>query len=132
MTEKRAPYHQVRPERRMLSFTLTGRIMPYVRMTRKGMWINPRAQEYLASRAALQYQFKTQMRGEMFDRTPLIVTLIIAEAHIHTHDIDNTLKAVMDAAQGIVYKNDCWVDAVIARRIQGEEATIFEVKEAQE
>lgn len=98
------------------SFTLTGKIKPYVRMTRRGKWVNPDAQEYLASQEALGYQLKQQMNARGWQilpaKTPLAVELSIATDKVHVSDLDNTLKAVCDSANKIVYPDDCWIDRV--------------------
>ncbi len=39
-----------------MHFTLTGKVKPYVRMTRRGKFVNDQAIQYLASKDALQLQ----------------------------------------------------------------------------
>ena len=57
------------------------------------------------------------MQGEMIPRgTPLAVEIYIHPAN-HRRDIDNELKALLDAAQGIVFEDDRWVDEVTIQRI---------------
>jgi Holliday junction resolvase RusA-like endonuclease len=98
------------------SFTLTGKITPTVRMTRRGKWTSQRAQEYLASQEALRYQLKQQMRDNGWKvlpaKTPLAVELSIGTDKMHTADLDNLLKAALDSANKIVYPDDCWIDKV--------------------
>lgn len=108
----------------MLRFTLAGKIKPYVRMTQRGKHIRVRngkltqAAEYLDSREALQWQFKAQMVGrEPFGREPLCVSITaFYQGGYHNHDLDNVIKAILDAMNGIVYDDDRWIDAVCAVR----------------
>lgn len=106
-------------------FTITGRIKPYVRMTHRGKWTNPQAQEYLASKAAVGYQLTRQMADAgydmMPDQTPLKVRLELCQPKsLHIADLDNIAKAVIDSAQGIVFRNDCWIDEIEASRKLGD------------
>jgi len=104
------------------SFRLTGKPKPYVRMTRRGKWVKPEAQEYLASKAALALEMRQQMRGaEPFGRYPLGVRIDFRYTRgvDHRRDLDNEIKAVLDAANGIVYEDDRWVDRITAVRREG-------------
>jgi len=113
----------------ILRFRLTGKVKPYVRMTQRGKWVKPDAIEYRASQKALSWQYKEQMKQngwEMFpDRTPLGVRLIITvPADLHRSDWDNISKAVTDSAQGIVFRNDAWIDeAHVVKRMGLEHVT---------
>lgn len=103
-------------------FTITGKIKPYTRMTRRGKWVNPEALEYLASKEAIACQFKEQVNGQMFpDKTPLLVVISIETLTPHKGDVDNLAKALIDSAQGIVFKNDCWIDEIRVKRCRGKE-----------
>ena len=101
-----------------MNFVIKGEIKPYVRMTRRGKWSSPQAQEYLASKAAIQMQLKAQMAGrEPLGREPLSVRLWIrVSERLHTKDLDNQIKAILDACNGIVWADDRWVDAIHAQR----------------
>jgi crossover junction endodeoxyribonuclease RusA len=106
------------------SFHLRGPFVPYVRMTQRGKWVKARAQEYLASKDALGWQFKEQMQQnewEMIPRgMPLSVTIgIVRTEGLHTRDLDNEVKAILDAAQGIVFEDDRWIDVLRAHRERG-------------
>jgi len=107
---------------RSLRFVFAGKIKPYVRMTRRSKYANPAAQEYLASKEAIQWQMKQQMgaAGMLAAQTPLSV---IIEFHIrermHTMDLDNLIKAILDAGNGIAYPDDRWIDQIVARRRPG-------------
>lgn len=108
-----------------MNFEINGKIKPYVRMTRRGKWVKKNAQEYLASKAAIQHQLKNQMAHNdldpLPDQTPLSVTLIFYRPAMHICDLDNMIKAALDACQGIVFKDDRWVDMIIARRYVADE-----------
>ena len=106
-------------------FTLIGKIKPYVRMTQRSKYSDPQAQEYLASKMRLGLQLRQQMAQNGIEmlppRTPLITRVTIYEPRgFHNKDLDNQIKAILDAAQGIVYQDDRWVDKLSASRQHGE------------
>lgn len=109
----------------MLSFILNGKIKPNVRMTQRGKFSSPSAQEYLASQEDLKWQLKQQMMESDWKifpkKTPLAVELSISEVVIHNHDLDNTEKAILDAANKIVYPDDRWIDEKRTRRYKSDE-----------
>jgi len=104
---------------------ITGKIKPYVRMTQRGKWVKPDAQEYLASKAAIQYKLKNQMAIQRLapfpPQTPLKISLSFRLPTPHRCDLDNLIKAVLDAAQGVVFKDDRWVDDIVATRCTADE-----------
>jgi len=113
------------------TFRLTGRFKPYVRMTQRGKWVKPEAQAYLASKAQLGWQLLEQMQAnewELIPRgIPLAVAIVIQPVR-HTCDLDNQCKGLLDAAQGIVFEDDRWVDHIVAGRDgDGEDVTHFTV-----
>jgi len=114
----------------MYTFQLTGKIKPYVRMTQKSKHVDPQAQEYLVSKDALQWQMRQQMQQNDWAATgrgiPLGTTLTVRPAR-HDSDLDNIVKAVLDAAQGIVYEDDRWIDYIRSSRgpSQGNEDTAY-------
>ena len=101
------------------TFRLLGRIKPFVRMTQRGKWVNPQAQEYLASKEYLEWQMLEQMRENEWELLargiPLGVVIVIQPA-LHNRDLDNLAKTTLDAAQGVVFEDDRWVDFIIAVR----------------
>jgi len=104
-----------------MDFLIEGQFKPYVRMTQRGKFVKPEAQEYLSSKAGIGLQLKARMSRQGWEmlpaRTPLTVHVLIYHANgFHNRDLDNEVKALLDAAQGIVFHNDCWVDAITARR----------------
>lgn len=102
------------PTHTSYQFLITGKIKPYVRMTRRGKWRDENAQEYLASQMAIGRQIQNQMALNGWVMLPiktplkLEVTAILPE-RLYTFDIDNLGKAIQDALQGIVLQNDCWI-----------------------
>ena len=107
--------------------TINGPFKPYTRMTQGGKWVRPDARAYLDSQDAL----KTQLVAEMIDRpmlpesTPLIVDIVIQHAGgFHNRDLDNEAKAILDAMQGIVFKDDRWIDQLLVSRERGPEEQI--------
>ena len=101
---------------------LTGRIKPYVRMTQKGKYVDPQAAEYLASKQALQLQMKTSMNADNYERfangIPLLAYLSfhVPSSQGHRADLDNLIKAVLDAGNDILYEDDRWIDNIRAHR----------------
>ena len=113
-----------------MQFILDGPFKPYVRMTQRSKWTNSQAQEYLSSKAGLGLQLKAQMRNNGWEMLPARTALDI-ELHIvhgggyHNKDLDNQIKALLDAAQGIVFRDDRWVDRITATRRQGPEDSVL-------
>ncbi len=106
-------------------FTIPFKFKPYVRMTRRGQWVDKQALEYKDSQTALAWTFRsrmTEMGWEMFPpRTPLRVNLnILMPDRLHCQDGDNQIKAIVDAAQGVVFPDDRWIDEIHMRRSLGD------------
>ena len=89
-------------------------------MTQRGKFVKEEAQKYLASKGALAWQIKQQMvenGWEMFPpKTPLSVCIFIGSKSMHNRDLDNSVKAILDACQGVVFENDNYVDRIMATR----------------
>ena len=104
----------------MYHFKIKNYIVPAVRMTQGSKW-NTRSQRYLASQTKIGYQLKHQMRDNDWEMLPNSTPLKCAirvhrKGGLHTCDLDNIVKAILDAAQKIVFKNDLWIDEIEARR----------------
>ena len=115
----------------MLAFRLVGLegpIVPYVRMTQRSKHADPRARRYLASQQALKIQLRQQMTERddygPLRREPLEVFLAFWWVN-HRQDLDNLVKAILDAASGIVWADDRWVDHIEASREQRREQVCF-------
>jgi Holliday junction resolvase RusA-like endonuclease len=94
-------------------------------MTQRSKWTD-RAKRYLSSQDAIAGQLWRQMRDNDWqalpDNTPLSIRLFVWQpSGLHKCDLSNVLKAVEDAAQGIVFRNDCWVDKIETGRYLGSE-----------
>jgi crossover junction endodeoxyribonuclease RusA len=96
-----------------------GKPVPYVRMTQRGKFVRPEAKRYLASKDALALQMRSQMGSHTpLGREPLVVHLEFwyASGPDHRRDLDNEIKAVLDAGNGIVWEDDRWIDVIVASR----------------
>lgn len=106
-----------------MHFDLRGPIVPYVRMTRRGKYVREDAQRYLASQTALRVQMRLAMARAGYTmmplQTPLMVRIVFGWCR-HNCDLDNLVKAVMDAGNGILWPDDRWVDVIDARREDGD------------
>ena len=102
-------------------------IKPYVRMTQRGKFVNAQAQAYLTSKAALSFQIKSAMNAagkEMLPgQTPLkvVIRLYAPSNPGHRCDLDNQIKAILDACNGVAFPDDRWVDEIDAERHIGED-----------
>ena len=108
-----------------MQFILRGKIKPYVHRTYKGKWTD-RAKEYHASQNAVRVQMANQMQLAGMKRIPRGVPLRISICatvpnRLHGFDCTNIQKAIEDAAQTIVFENDCWVDQIATFRQLGKD-----------
>jgi Holliday junction resolvase RusA-like endonuclease len=114
-------------------FTLKGKFQPYTRRTHQGRH-SERAKAYHASQNEIGWQLKRQMAmhgWEMLaERTPLGVKgRIVMKSALHRPDLDNQAKALLDAAQGIVFKDDRWIDeAHWTRELGNEDITVLRIE----
>ena len=89
-------------------------VVPYVRMTKRGKWVDERAKRYLVNKEVIQYCIKGQMKKYGYEKlpgqTPLYVDLFLKVLSHQGHkcDIDNLAKAVLDACNNLVYPDDRW------------------------
>jgi Holliday junction resolvase RusA-like endonuclease len=88
-------------------------------MTQRSQYANPQAREYIESRNRLRDDMRTLMmvnRWQTIPRgVPLAVSVVVGWLR-HNQDLDNIVKAVLDAANGVVYEDDCWIDMLVAQR----------------
>ena len=117
----------------MIKMSLPGVIKPYVRMTQRSQYANPQAREYIASRNRLRDDMRTLMLFHGWQTiprgVPLAVSVVVGWLR-HNQDLDNIVKAVLDAANGVVYEDDCWIDMLVAQRatVAGEPGVGLSVK----
>jgi len=109
-----------------MKFTIVGKIIPYVRMTQRSKYADERARRYGQSQKNIGWQLRQQMRyadAQMIDRgVRLAVSIRIrATGGLHRWDLDNGIKALLDAAQEIVFADDRWIDRLTAERSIGAE-----------
>jgi len=103
-----------------MKFVYESYIVPYVRMTRRGKFVDPRAIIYLASKTELGMKFNSAMALNEYDPIPGQTPFrVIASVH-HTAgrraDLDNILKAILDAGNGIIYPDDRWCEGIHIER----------------
>lgn len=101
-------------------------IKPYVRMTQKGKWTDPQAQEYISNQELLRFAISLQMQQEHLEMLPGQTPLWIAIVYVapvsqgHRADASNILKAIEDACNKIVYPDDRWINDIAFKRYFGE------------
>lgn len=85
------------------------RLIPYVRMTRRGKWVNSRAKEYLDNQEQLAWLFKKKwgQSEPIPENVPLEISFSVHYRDKRVRDSDNCDKAIRDALQksGII-RND--------------------------
>lgn len=101
-------------------FVIEHKVHPYTRTTQAMKFVDPRYHRYRYSQDDLRRYFANIMAVNdwpIMDRKPIQVAMVIHLRTVdHRVDLDNQVKAVLDAAQGIVFPFDGWVDAIYARR----------------
>ena len=105
----------------MMIFEVSLCPVPYVRMTQRGKWVKQDARKYLASQGQIRQALHSIMSREgwglIHSGQPLVVRIDIVHSHgFHGRDLDNEAKAILDAAQGVVFENDRWVDGIFLTR----------------
>lgn len=108
-----------------MKFTLIGKIKPYVRMTRRSKWVNKEAIAYNSNQVELKARLQAAMSAAGYDpipaRTPFAVHILITmPGRLHCQDLDNQIKAVLDACQHVVFPDDRWMDNITADRVLGD------------
>ena len=78
--------------------------------------------KYIVSQSAIEIQYANQMALNDWEilpaRTPLSISILVfmPANHLHCQDADNQLKALIDAAKGIVFPSDMWIDEIFFTR----------------
>jgi Holliday junction resolvase RusA-like endonuclease len=89
--------------------------------------VNPSAKEYLASKENLSLRIKVAMMENYNTMIPtkipvkVIMKFGVSKSLGHRCDLDNLVKAVLDACNGIAFYDDRWVDEIWASRTIGKE-----------
>lgn len=113
----------------MLQFDISPiEVVPYVRMTRRDKW-KASARRYLTSQNNLAWELKRQMQEKGYELikngTPLHVVIhyYAPTSPGHAADLDNQVKALLDACKNVVFEDDHWVDKIDAERtfVQGDD-----------
>lgn len=103
----------------MITLLYTDPLVPYVRVGRE-RW-TPRATRYLASKDALARAIRLHAVAaghQAPDPTgEWVVALAVSRRTAHRYDLDNVVKAVLDAANGIVWQDDHQVASIVADRL---------------
>ena len=102
----------------MIHMLLAGPVVPYTRMTHGSLWTD-RSKRYLASQTALSVQMQSQMAANGWTMYPAKVPLRLRVTFgwcVHSHDLSNLLKAVEDAGNRIIWRDDRWIDEIVTSR----------------
>jgi Holliday junction resolvase RusA-like endonuclease len=108
--------------------------MGAVRMTRKGKYKDEAAQRYLSYKQAIQWQIAVQNKEETIFENPVEVDVVFFmpipkswskpkrmrhafTPHKTKPDIDNILKGLFDALNGLIWKDDNIVAKVSATKV---------------
>lgn len=102
---------------RVTVLTIPGRPVPAARMTRRGKWIKPQAQRYLAFKEHVGFCARQYFPEPL--RDPIAVEIDCYMAGGVMPDVDNVAKAVMDGMNGIAWLDDRQVVDLRIRRLAG-------------
>jgi len=97
-------------------------------MTRRGKWVRPQAQRYLAWRKYASWRIVQAWRGAPLSG-PVAIRVWVRVAKGRRGDLDNYLKAALDAANGLLWCDDrqvvrCTVAFVDAAQVAGSEESL--------
>lgn len=122
----------------------TDLLQPYVRMTQRSMFVNKYAKLYLSSKANLRellaFELKDKARFKSVKKVKVggqrvevnstyvipVKTAFTVEASVvypkgklkRKQDLDNILKALLDAGNELIYEDDRWCDSVNIKRLE--------------
>lgn len=97
-----------------LRFTILGRVVPYTTRTQRSLHVSERARRYHDSQEAIATQLAQQMGDEPPLSGHIAFIAAITETGKKRRDLSNLIKAVEDAANGIVWQDDSQVMIVHA------------------
>lgn len=125
----------------MIEFTVNIEPMGAVRMTQRGKWVNPKAQEYLSYKNVIGFEARKHVKTPITGPVNAIITFYYPipvswskKKRIQAHlgqlqptvkpDLDNCVKGVYDALNKVAWKDDNLVISTIARKLYSEEPRI--------
>lgn len=95
-------------------------LYPYVRTTRRQMYVDPAYQKYDAAKKHIRAATVDAMNRqsvEQFAKEPLRLALFVnVPQALHKRDLSNILKGVEDGMQHTIFSNDAWIDQVVVAR----------------
>lgn len=98
-------------------------VVPYTRMTQRGKYVKPDAIRYLQAQKDIKTLMMLAKRNlECYEdyyvpeKTAFVVGVQFYNPKLHYCDLDNLCKAILDAGQGVLYKDDRYCDQIIAIR----------------
>jgi crossover junction endodeoxyribonuclease RusA len=122
-----------------ITIWIEGRVVPYTRMTQRGKYVKPDAVRYIDSQNRLKSVIARDtteyMRGEWYvpEKCQFGAHMTFYVASLHKCDLDNLVKAVMDACQKVLFKDDRYCDTIFATRVlsgehdEGVAITLYEI-----
>lgn len=122
----------------------TDLLQPYVRMTQRSMFVNKYAKLYLSSKANLKelmaYELKDREKFKSVKKMKIGSLEAYAESYYaippktifrmgaqiiypvgklkRKQDVDNLLKAILDAGNELIYEDDRWCDNAYVNRFE--------------
>ena len=106
-----------------LDIDIHATVVPYVRMTQKSKFVDPSAIRYMDSQKELKLLMSIANHNREYyqdwlvpEKVQFCLLVTFYVNNLHKCDLDNLVKAVLDAGQGILYKNDSWCDFIWASR----------------
>src|SRR5690606_23694031 len=96
-------------------FTVPGKPVPAVRMTRKSMFTNPKAQRYLAYKDTVGWAAKEAVREPIDGPVGVDIEIYLKDRFKRRWDIDNVAKAILDGCNAICYHDDKQVASLEVR-----------------
>lgn len=125
-----------------LSIWIEGTVVPYTRMTRRGKYVKPDAIKYLDSQNRLKTLLSEANHNREYygmwhvpEKVEFMAEMSFNVASLHHCDLDNLIKAVMDACQGVLFKDDRYCDVISAKRVKckpGDEGVNIRILEAED
>lgn len=111
-------------------------VIPYTRMTQRGRWVQERAIRYLGNQRLLGWHMRLALGDTpipVFDKDKRLKLDVTFTGAFWRGDTTNYLKAVEDAANGILWNDDRQIDWACGIRKHGPgHEVVIEVGEIQQ